>query len=91
MLLTRAEVAAKLGYSRWFFSRNWRTWRREIGFPGPVVGSRWDDRTLDDWIRARGAEPAKPEPPAPPRGGRPRLLDDDARQRQANRDLDRLP
>ena len=88
MLLTRRQVAAKLRYSHSYFSKNWRGWRRTLGFPGPVVGARWDAETLDAWIRQRGAQPPEPEPP--PRGGRPRLLDRDASIRAANRHLDKL-
>jgi predicted DNA-binding transcriptional regulator AlpA len=92
MLITTPEVAAKLGYSLSYFRKRWRRWRRELGFPAPSIGFKWETDAIDTWLRERSARrPDAIDRTAPERSppGRPRSLDVDTRQRQANRQLDR--
>lgn len=48
-LLTTAQVAEKLGYTTGWFYRN-RKMLRGLGFPEPVLGTRYDDRAIDQWL-----------------------------------------
>jgi hypothetical protein len=86
-LLNAADVADTLGYSLDHFRRSWRDWRRKHGFPAPLVGLKWDAAALENWRTERAAamqaQPAKPGRP-------PREIDNDDRQRQAQRNVDRL-
>lgn len=87
-LLNAADVADTLGYSLDHFRRSWRDWRRKHGFPAPLVGLKWDAAALENWRTERAA--ALATQPEPARGGRAREVGPEARQRAAQRNVDRL-
>lgn len=53
-LLTRAEVAARLGHSLVWFYRNEKRIQKQERFPAPALGTlaaaRWDPAAIDYWL-----------------------------------------
>lgn len=53
-LLTRDQVARKLGHTGCWFNRNRKSLEREDGFPPAVLGrgrgARWDPAAIDAWL-----------------------------------------
>lgn len=84
-ILRIEDVARLLDYTPDHVRRSWRDWVRKYGFPMPLVGLRWEASSIEAW-RIRRSEP--PPPPAP--RGRPAVVTDEDRRRQAERNLDRL-
>jgi hypothetical protein len=85
-MLKIEDVAKLLEYTPDHVRRSWRKWVRDVGFPMPLVGLRWEAASIEAWRRRR----AEPPPPPPPRG-RPqaRAQTDEDRRRQAEQNLDR--
>ncbi len=63
LVLTTAEVAARLGMSVPTFHRRQAALKREHGFPGPVpgLGHRYDPEAIRAWL-ARKRQPDTPAP-----------------------------
>lgn len=58
---TAAQVAAELGYSKWWFYKNGADLVAKQNFPAPMAGTtRWDPEAVRAWKRAQWEKPATP-------------------------------
>jgi predicted DNA-binding transcriptional regulator AlpA len=64
-VLTCAETAALMRFSRQQWTRNWRVLVAQNGFPPPLPGSgrrpKWSRLRVEEWIEGRDAAALAPE------------------------------
>lgn len=88
VLIDNHQVAAKIGRSYLYLKKARRRLQREHNFPDYVMRGLTDEAAVEAWLENGGIHQKTPR--AAPVERRPRQPDAEARQRQANRNLERL-